>query len=266
VRLSDRFRLDPEEPLGVLFRACEAPAALAPARALRFEYSSAGDRVPGRLLLPAAEAGPRPLALVGHGAGGAKDAPYIDAAVGPWVRGGAAVASIDFPLHGERASAKLSERLLASLAPGADRSHEPLWLAFAGQAVLDLERALDALALHPEVDVARTVYAGFSLGTLLGSLFCAGEPRVSAAALAIGGGGLGPADADPARHIGRFAPRPLLFVNATRDERIPRSAAEALHAAAAEPKQVLWFECGHADLPGRALKAMWQFFQPHLRV
>jgi hypothetical protein len=29
---------------------------------------------------------------------------------------------------------------------------------------------------------------------------------------------------------------------------------------------VLWFECGHADRPGRALKAMWQFFQPHLRV
>ena len=65
-------------------------------------------------------------------------------------------------------------------------------------------------------------------------------------------------------HIARFAPRPVLFVNATRDDRIPRAHAEALHAAAAEPKQVLWFECGHADLPGRALKAMWGFLAPHL--
>lgn len=266
MRLSDRFRLESDEPLAALFRAVAPPPGLGSLRALRFEYTSRGDRVTGRLLLPPEPAGPRPLALVGHGAGGAKDAAYVDAAVGPWVRGGAAVASIDFPLHGERASAKLSERLLQSLAPGADRSHEPLWLEFAGQAVLDLERALDALALHPEVDVERTVYAGFSLGTLLGSLFCAGEPRVRAAALAIGGGGLGPEAADPARHIARFAPRPLLFVNATRDERIPRDAAERLHAAAAEPKQVLWFECGHADLPGRALKAMWQFLQPHLGV
>lgn len=264
MRLSDRFRLEADEPLGALFRASEPPASLAPARALRFEYTSRGDRVTGRLLLPASGPGPFPLVLVGHGAGGSKDAAYVDAAVGPWVRGGAAVASIDFPLHGERASAKLSERLLASLAPGADRAHEPLWLEFAGQAVLDLERALDALALHAEVDVGRTVYAGFSLGTLLGSLFCAGEPRVRAAALAIGGAGLGPEAADPARHIARFAPRPLLFVNATRDERIPRAAAEALHRAAAEPKQVLWFDCGHADLPGRALKAMWTFLQPHL--
>ena len=87
-----------------------------------------------------------------------------------------------------------------------------------------------------------------------------------AAALAIGGGGIGPEAADPARHIARFAPRPLLFVNATRDERIPRERAEALHAAAAEPKQVLWFECGHRDLPGRALKAMWQFLAPHLEA
>jgi dienelactone hydrolase len=265
VRPSDRFRLDPAEPLGALFHERPAPAGLAPLRCERFEYTSRGDRVSGRLLLPAERGGPRPLVLVGHGAGGSKEVPYLDAAVGPWVRGGAAVASIDFPLHGERASAKLSERLLASLAPGAGRE-DPLWLDFALQAVRDLERALDALALHPEVDAERTAYAGFSLGTILGALFCAGEPRVRAAALAIGGGGIGPAEADPAHHIARFAPRPLLFVNATLDQRVSRERAERLHAAAGEPKQVLWFECGHSDLPGRALKAMWQFLRPELRL
>jgi dienelactone hydrolase len=256
--------MDQDEPIGALFAERAAPAALAPIRARRFEYTSRGDRVAGRLLLPADADGPRPLALVGHGAGGSKDAPYLDAAVGPWVRGGAAVASIDFPLHGERASAKLSQRVLGGLASGG--AGDPLLLDFAAQAVRDLERALDALALHPEVDTGRTVYAGFSLGTILGTLFCVRDPRVRAAALAIGGGGLGPEAVDPARHIARFAPRPVLFVNATRDQTIPRERAECLHAAAGEPKEVIWFDCGHADLPGKALKAMWQFLRPHLEL
>jgi dienelactone hydrolase len=255
---------DPDEPLGALFFECEAPPALGAVRCLRFEYTSRGDRANGRLLLPAERGGRRPLALVGHGAGGSCDAPYMDAVAGPWVRAGAAVAAIDFPLHGERRSAKLTERLLAGLAGAAPP--DGLVGDFAGQALLDLRRALDALAGHPEVDVERNVYAGFSLGTIVGAVFCAGEPRVRAAALAIGGAGFGPAGLDPAHHIARFAPRPLLFVNATRDDRVPRAAAEALHAAAAEPKKVLWFECGHADLPGRALKAMWGFLAPHLAL
>jgi uncharacterized protein len=92
------------------------------------------------------------------------------------------------------------------------------------------------------------------------------DARVRAAALAVGGAGLGPKSIDPVAHIGAFAPRPLLFVNATRDERIPRKAAEALHGAARDPKEVLWFDAGHSDLPGRALKAMWGFLATHLRV
>jgi dienelactone hydrolase len=251
------LRNDPDELLCALFFERPAPAALAAARCLRFEYTSRGDRVNGRLLLPAQGGERRPLALVGHGAGGANDAPYMDAVAGPWVRAGTAVASIDFPLHGERRSAKLSERLLAALA-GAGRT-DGLALDFAAQAVLDLRRALDALSAHPEVDVSRSVYAGFSLGTILGALFCASEPRVRAAALAVGGAGFGPEAIDPAHHIARFAPRPVLFVNATRDDRIPRAHAEA-------PPPPRSYRCSGSGTrtPGRALKAMWGFLAPHL--
>jgi len=224
--------------------------------------------VPGRLLLPAVPGRRFPLVLLQHGAGGSKESPYLDAAAGPWVRGGAAVASIDFPLHGERASTKLSARLQAEIGTALARSGglSPLWVAFVQQAVCDLRRALDALAAHPELETSRCAYAAFSMGTMLGAPFCATDPRPRAAALAIGGGGFGPAEVDPARWIGGFAPRPVLFVNASRDERVPRAASEALFAAAGEPKEIAWFDCGHSELPGTALKAMWTFLQRHLSI
>ena len=110
------------------------------------------------------------------------------------------------------------------------------------------------------------VWASRQLGTILGVPFCAEETRVRAAALAIGGGGIGPVASDPVAHIPRLAPRPVLFVNASRDETIPRENAEALHEAARDPKEVLWFDCTHSELPGAALKAMWRFLGNHLEV
>ena len=246
-----------------------APAHAPNLRARRFEFSSRGDRVPGLLLLPAEGRGPFPFVLLQHGAGGSKHSDYLDAARLPWVQRGVAVASIDFPLHGERSSAKLSEQLLGVTVSSVRTAHADtiaLWREFSRQAVLDLGRALDALAEVPELDAQRVAYAGFSLGAILGALFCPGDPRPRAAALALGGSGIGPPEFDPATRIGAFAPRPLLFVNATHDERIPRAAAEALHAAAGDPKQIAWFECGHHDLPGAGLKTMWSFLARHLDV
>jgi fermentation-respiration switch protein FrsA (DUF1100 family) len=259
------FAVDPREPLAGWIGPRAAPAALEDVECRRFEFASRGDRVPGRLLLPEGESGPRPLVLLQHGAGGSKDAPYLDAAAGRWGRGGAAVASIDFPLHGERSSPKLTQRLLGSLPVGeASPEARNLWIAFTRQAVCDLRRALDFLSALPEIDPTRITYASFSLGTILGATFCAVDPRPRAAALAIGGGGFGPPEIDPARWIERVAPRPVLFVNATRDERVPRESTEILFAAAREPKQIEWFECGHSDLPGAALKTMWNFLRAHL--
>jgi len=249
-------------------RDARPPAGAPPLRARAFEYSSRGDRVPGLLLLPADGPGPFPLALVQPGAGGSKDAAYLDAVRLRWVQRGVAVASIDFPLHGERASAKLTEQLLAMLGPGARGSADGLTLfgEFARQSVTDLSRAVDALGALLEIDAARVAYVGFSLGAILGSLYVPYDARVRAAVLAVGGAGIGPPAIDPTAHIGRFAPRPLLLVNASRDERIPRSAAEALHAAAGDPKEIEWFDAGHTDLPGAALKRMWGFLATHLDV
>lgn len=269
--MSEAAGPDLGEPVDLYTAPCTAPPGVHGVVALRFELSSRGDRVPGRLLLPASGASPCPLVLLQHGAGGSKQAPYLDAAAGPWVRGGAAVASIDFPLHGERANAKLTERALGYLAGlggsgGSDDDAEALFVELARQAVLDLHRTVDALATLPRVDPSRVAYVGFSMGAILGAAFCAAEPRVRAAVLAIGGGGFGPRAIDPVHHVPRFAPRPLLFVNVERDERIPRAAAEALHAAACDPKETLWFDGTHAALPGVAFKAMWSFLRRELAL
>jgi len=261
-----QFPFDPREPLGAFHRSVPPPPDYPDLRAIHFEYSSRGDRVGGRLLLADDGDAPRPLILLQHGIGGSRNAEYLDATAGPWVRRGCAVASIDFPLHGARASAKLTERLLATLRAPDRANAEATALAheFFHQAVVDLRRALTALAGHPAVDPSRTAYAGFSLGAIVGAVFCAVDPRPCAAALALGGGGIGPAAIDPVVHFPRFAPRSALFVNVEGDEVIPRHAAEALHASAGEPKQVLWFEGPHNQLPGAALKAMWQFLERHL--
>lgn len=258
------FAAPSAESLGLSLRSVDAPDALAGLDVRRLEFNSGGDRVPARLVLPGRGAAHHPLVLLQHGRGGSKSAEYMDYAAGPWARGGAAVLSIDFPLHGERSSAKLGDRVLAALGGGSDASGQALWIDYVRRAVRDLQRALDAAAEIPEIDSERCVYASFSLGSILGATFLGSDSRPRAAALALGGGGWGPPAVDPVHHLGRFAPRPILFVNASRDETIPRGATEALFDAAGEPKRIEWFDCTHSALPGRALKAMWQFLRDPL--
>ena len=125
---------------------------------------------------------------------------------------------------------------------------------------------MGAIAHSAGIDARRVAYAGLSLGSIVGATWCGVDPRPRAAALALGGGGFGGGLVDPCHRVGRFAPRPILFVNASRDETISRSSTEALYEAAGEPKEIQWFDAGHQDLPGRAFKAMWQFLRRHLRA
>jgi len=265
--MADALRLAGyREPLGLWRRRAAPPLDDPELRAQCFEFSSRGDRVTGRLLLPPVGEGPHPLVLLQHGAGGSSHAPCVEATAGPWARRGMAVASIDFPLHGPRADQKLAEQLPSGFEAGGGAEASALALEFARQAVIDLERALDALGSLEVVDPDRVAYAGFGLGAMIGAAFCGLDPRPRAAALALGGAGLGPSGADPAEYVGRMAPRPLLLVNALQDEVVPRSAAEALFEAAGDPKQQLWFEGPHDQLPGTALEAMWRFLADQLEV
>ena len=52
---------------------------------------------------------------------------------------------------------------------------------------------------------------------------------------------------DPGRWVGRISPRPVMMVNTQDDERIPRASADALHAAARDPKEVIWLPGLHVQ-------------------
>ena len=261
-----RFAVDRDEPLGLVRNVARPPDGGGDLRCIGFEFTSRGDRVPGSLWLPSTGKPPFPVVLLQHGANGSREAPYMAAAGLPWVRAGAAVASIDFPLHGQRGSAKLRQPMLAGLGIGGATTpaSREIVREFVRQAVVDLQRTVDALDHFDELDAPRLAFAGFSLGAIVGATFCAVDPRPRAAALALAGGGFGGPDVDPATRIGGIAPRPLLFVNMTEDSVVPPTATKTLVAAAREPKSSHWFEGDHQDVPGAALKLMWHFLREHL--
>ena len=174
-----------------------APAADWPAVAAeRFELISRGDRVEGLLArAPGPSATrkksaktPRPaLLLAVHDAGESLRSPGLVAASG-WVGPELALAAIDLPLHGHRASPKLSERLFGALAQRArgespDRNGSLLVEAFVDQATIDLARALDALLALDVFDRRRVGLLALGLGAALLRAGLARDERIGTAVL-----------------------------------------------------------------------------------
>ena len=208
------------EPLGLWLRKSARIAARPGLRTHEIEFSSRGDRVTGQLILPAQGGGPHPLVLVQHALG--ESATSVLAALGTsFVEAGAAVAAVDFPLHGARADQKLL-RMLGDRRAG-DPRHAALVAEFTQQAVIDLERALDALAAAEWFDAERIAYVGFGLGAQIGGAFCALDARPAAAALAPDAGAGLARGADLSAYVTRIAPRPVLRI-----EESPATAAAAI--------------------------------------
>jgi len=251
--MTDELRLAGyREPLGLWVRKGTRIATRPELRIQELEFSSRGDRVTGRAILPEG-GGPYPLVLVQHALGDSA-AGVLEAIGTGWVESAAAVAAIDFPLHGARADQKLLRLLCDGRDP--DPRRAALALEVARQAVIDLERALDALAATTWIDAERIAYVGFGLGARLGSAFCALDPRVAAAVLAPDVEGAVPALPDPARYLRRIAPRPLLLVGARRDA---RNGANARFEVPGERVEQVWFDAGTPELPGVAAEAIWEF-------
>ena len=50
---------------------------------------------------------------------------------------------------------------------------------------------------------------------------------------------------EPLRWVDKIAPVPLVMINGTEDEQIPRANILALYERAREPKTMVWIESGH---------------------
>jgi dienelactone hydrolase len=143
--------------------------------------------------------------------------------------------------------------------------------------------ALDYLLARPDVDSARVELVGVSFGAPFVVIAGALDQRVSRVWCIHGSGesyaplelnvrrkipfpastvvaGLanvaiaGPRLA-PERWVGSLAPRPFIMVNATDDERLPRSSVDVLFRAAGEPKELVW-------VPGHHVRSEAAFVRP----
>jgi dienelactone hydrolase len=213
------------------------------------------DRVPAFLYVPKSKANVKqpayPAVLLQYGIGGNKTTDYIVAIGKQFVAKGFVVLTIDSPGQGERRK-KDDNKIggVLGMLTGDTVMH------YCG----DYSRAVDFLASRPEVDKDKIGYVGISWGAITGITYCAYDPRIKAVGSMVGGGNFlgqfsakeaektaknGSKASDPVYHVARIAPRPLLFINVTKDQLIPKAWAESLHKQAGEGSKVVWLETDH---------------------
>jgi len=214
------------------------------------------QRVPGLVLTPENASGPRPVVLLGHGAGGSKDDPQM-LAIGRWLarRESFAVAIIDGPVHGERRSSTNGNVGLEARASLINR------VTYDSMAV-DWQRTLDACCELPDVGTERAAYMGFSMGCVLGILTVANERRVSAAVFAIGG--ILQDERNFLNEAAESITRPVFMINQSEDEIFSRAATFRLYDALRGPKRVIFHPGLHSAVPREALELVRQFLHAEL--
>lgn len=210
----------------------------------------AGDRVPVDVVVPDDDVAV--VVVAAHGFTGWRRSPYLTGAAKGWAVHGLAVVAPDLPFHGDRA------------AEGVDPS-----AIHAVDAVLrslgDLTRIVDLVAGHDRLGGRPIGVLGFSMGGWLGTLFAAGDHRVGGLCLCVAGSNArrvrfaGPpltADqeatllaTDPATYAPAVGDRPVLMLNADRDEVFDRIAALDLYDAFEPPKALTFFPGTHAEWP-----------------
>jgi len=225
--------------------------------------------VPGVLWSPVSGPDHAPLVLMGHGGGLHKKTPALMArahdTVTTW---GYTVAAIDAPGHGERPRSAEDERardeLRQAYTAGDNERFESVSVRYgtslAERAVPEWQATLDALQQLPELGPEAPIGygGGISLGTAIGVMLTAVEPRITAA---IFGGGFFayPALIEAARRI----TVPVQFLLPWDDEHVNRQSALALFDAFASTEKTL-----HAN-PGDHRTIRWigidkEFLARHL--
>lgn len=215
-------------PLSLSIRDRSGDAS--PSDGTLFELTSRGDRVPVVIWRPDGTDA-SPLVVLQYGAGGSIDAGHR-AAVHPLLAAGLAVATVDWPLHGGRASVKLSERLLTGLdRAGPDPNGANLVDHFVLQSVLDVVRGLDAAQDLDGISAGPVGLVGVGVGAGLATLAAAVDPRVGALAIAPTHHGDAGASLDIVALLEAGSPKPVLLLTSDAAPALAGDELEALLAA-----------------------------------
>ncbi len=134
------------------------------------------------------------------------------------------------------------------------------------QQVVELRRALDVLIAEGQVDPARIAFVGHDFGAMFGAVLSGVDGRLKTLVLMapapdfadwflIGSALAGEGEEEyraamqavaPVEYVPYGAPASFLFQFAKSDSYVPTGKAEALFAAASEPKQVKWYAWSHS--------------------
>jgi dienelactone hydrolase len=132
----------------------------------------------------------------------------------------------------------------------------------AGQAVAEWKALLDGLAANPQWGSGPFGYWGVSMGTAYGVPLLAGEPRISAAVLGLGG--LGPGREGLRAQAGGIT-IPLLFLFQWDDELMTRESGLALWDAFGSAEKTMHINPGpHVGIPLFEREAALAFYRRHL--
>ena len=182
-----------------------------------------------------------------------------------FAQNGIAALIVTMPYYGPRRPTGENLRLIS---PNIDQTFVNI-----RQTVLDNRCAAAWLAARPEIDAKKLGIHGTSLGSFMGALTAAAEPRLHRVSLMLGGGGLIDAyaghpkaqpifaalalvggskealkaivaSADPITYAAELKKRKLLMIAASRDDVVPPAAATALWEATGKQK-IVWFNSTH---------------------
>ncbi len=222
------------------------PRTVGPVDVLHLKFRDLdGDVVPVLLCTPKGKKGPFPLVVAVHGLTSNKG--QVAAQVAPALaRRGFAVLAPDLPRHGERPGHPWSVM---------DNSNPQRTFELFRQIVRDVRLCIDLAEQRPELDTTKGVaLMGYSLGSWINAVVGPADDRVKAMVLMVGGAHDVALDTlplaqlrstDPRTAIANFSPRPVLMLNAKEDVLVTPDMGRRLFAAAHEPKEQRWYDCGH---------------------
>ncbi|MDF0530717.1 alpha/beta hydrolase [Tsukamurella sp. 8F] len=221
------------------------------------------DGVPGVLWTPERADG-LPLILHGHPGGLHKRFPSLVSRARRLAASGFAVASVDFPGHGDRARSEPDKRWVAELVSRrrAGESLVPVIAEFnaslAERAVPELHAVVDELIATPGID-GPIGYLGMTVAAMIGIPYVASDPRVTAAVF--GGAVASPSVLAAARSI----TIPTDYILSWDDPELPRSSGLEVFDAFGSAEKTLHAHAGdHRHVPRHISFGGADFFTRHL--